>query len=375
MLNILITVAVITGIAGVLALLLTWANTKIADYGEKILKINDDKEFNVEGGTTLLSSLISNEIFIPSACGGKGTCGYCKCKVDSGGGPVLATELTYLTEDDMKNNVRLSCQVKIKEDMSIHIPEELFNVKQFKAVVEIAKDITPTIKFLRIKITDGQEIEFKAGQYVQLLAPPYGDSTEEVFRAYSIASSTSERTHIDLIIGYVEGGILTTYVHKHLSEGDKVTFNGPYGDFYLQESQGDAVLVAVATGMAPIRSILYEMLHKKIDRKTTFFFGARTGDDLFMLDEMEMFEKELPRFKFIPCISRPREEDNWTGHIGRVNDAIAKLLGVGKSSEDRENSEGSEAYLCGSAPMIDSTVHALIDTGLLEKNIFYDKFD
>jgi len=366
MYNVLITVAVITGITAVLAFILTWADVRIADYGERKITINDDKELTVEGGNSLLSSLISNEIFIPSACGGKGSCGYCKCKVDSGAGPVLATELSYLSESDIKNNIRLSCQVKVKEDMKIEIPEELFNVKQFKGVIDIAKDITPTIKYLRIKITDGQEIDFKAGQYVQLLAPPYGDSAEEVFRAYSIASSTLEKNYIDLIIGYVEGGILTTYVHKHLSEGDKVTFNGPYGDFYLQESEGDAVLVAVGTGMAPIRSILYEMLHKKIDRNTVFFFGARTKDDLFMLDEMAMFEKELPRFKFIPCLSRPQEEDNWQGHVGRVNDAISKYL---------EGKEDSEAYLCGSAPMIDSTVKALTDKGLFEDKIYYDKFD
>lgn len=366
MYNILITVAVITGITAVLALILTWANVRIADYGERKIVINNDKELVVEGGNTLLSSLIANEIFIPSACGGKGTCGYCKCKVDSGAGPVLATELTYLSDSDVKNNIRLSCQVKVKDNMAIQIPEDLFNVKQFKGTIEIAKDITPTIKFLRIKITDGQEIDFKAGQYIQLLAPPYGDSTEEVFRAYSIASPSLEKNFIDLIIGYIDGGILTTYVHKHLSEGDKVTFNGPYGDFYLQESEGDAVLVAVGTGMAPIRSILYEMLHKKIDRNTIFFFGARTKDDLFMLDEMKMFENELPRFKFIPCLSRPREEDNWKGHIGRVNDAIFKYL---------EGKDSTEAYLCGSAPMIDSTVNALKNKGVLENNIFYDKFD
>lgn len=366
MYNILITVSVIAGITAVLALILTWADVRIADYGERKIKINKNKELIVEGGNTLLSSLISNEIFIPSACGGKGTCGYCKCKVDSGAGPILATELTYLSDNDVENNIRLSCQVKVKEDMDIEIPEELFNVKQFNGIVEIAEDITPTIKFLRIKITDGQEIDFKAGQYVQLLAPPYGNSNEEVFRAYSIASSTLEKNFIDLIIGYIEGGILTTYVHKHLSEGDKVTFNGPYGDFYLQESENDAILVAVGTGMAPIRSILYEMLHKKINRNTTFFFGARTKADLFMLDEMKMFENNLPRFKFIPCLSRPREEDNWQGHIGRVNDAIAKYL---------EKKDGSEAYLCGSAPMIDSTVNALTDKGILEENIFYDKFD
>lgn len=364
--NILITVAIMTGIAAILSLLLTFANAYIADYGEKKIIINKDKEFTVDGGNTLLSSLIENEIFLPSACGGKGSCGYCKCKVSQGAGPVLPTELSYLTEEDLKNSVRLTCQVKVKEDMEIEIPEDLFNVRKYEAVVEVAKDLTPTIRFLRLKITDGQQISFKAGQYIQLLAPPYPGNPEEVYRAYSVASSTVDQDSIDLIIGYVPEGIVTTYVHKHLSEEDEISFNGPYGDFYLNDSNQEAILVAVGTGMAPIRSILYEMLHKRIDRKTIFFFGARTREDLFMLDEMEMLEKTLPRFKFIPVLSRPTEEDRWEGEKGRVTDMIQKYL------EERDD---REAYLCGSAPMIESTVKALIKKGFKEEAIYYDKFD
>ncbi|KAB3534463.1 2Fe-2S iron-sulfur cluster binding domain-containing protein [Alkaliphilus pronyensis] len=366
MMTILITVGVISGIATTLALLLTIADVYIANYGEKKIIINDDKELIVEGGSSLLSTLVGNNIFIPSACGGKGSCGYCKCKVNSGAGPVLATELSYLTEEDQRNNVRLSCQIKVKEDMAIEIPEELFNVKQFKGVVEISKDLTDKIKFLRLRITDGQEISFKAGQYLQLTSPPYPGNKDEVYRAYSIASSTKHKDYIDLIIGYVEGGILTTYVHKHLSEGDDVTFNGPYGDFYLQNSDSDMVMVAVGTGMAPIRSILQEMLDKGIERKAVFFFGARSKSDLFMLDEMEMFERELYDFKFIPTLSRPKDEDNWDGFTGRVPDAIADYL---------EEAPNREAYLCGSAPMIESTVKNLLLKGFTEDKIFYDKFD
>lgn len=366
MTNIWITVAVITGIATVLALLLTLADAFIADYGERRIRINKEKELVVEGGSTLLSSLVSNQLFIPSACGGKGSCGYCKCKVNSGGGPVLATELSYLSESDIKNNVRLSCQVKVKEDMEIEVPEELFNVKQFKAVVEISKDVTPKIKFLRLRVTDGQDIKFKAGQYIQLIAPPYPGNQEEVYRAYSLASYTGNLSFIDLVIGYVEGGLLTTYVHKHLSEGDNVAFNGPYGDFYLQDTDAEIVLVAVGTGMAPILSILHELKHRGSNRKATFFFGARTIDDLFMLEEMEMFERELPNFKFIPTLSKPQPEDNWQGEIGRVTDAMQRHL--------KEDSN-QEAYLCGSAPMINSTVEMLKKKGIPEDKIYYDKFD
>ncbi|KAB3529064.1 NADH:ubiquinone reductase (Na(+)-transporting) subunit F [Alkaliphilus serpentinus] len=367
MLNIIITIAVISGIATILAIILSLADVYIADYGEKKIIINKDKELVVDGGNSLLSSLISNDIFIPSACGGKGSCGYCKCTINSGGGPVLATELSYLTEDDIANNVRLSCQVKVKEDMDITIPEELFNVKQYKAVVEIAKDLTPKIKYLRLRITDGQQISFKAGQYIQLLAPPYPGNQEEVYRAYSVASSTKNNNFVDLIIGYVEGGILTTYVHKHLSQGDEVSFNGPYGDFYLdEESDREMVMVAVGTGMAPIRSILYEMLDKGINRKATYFFGARCKEDLFMLEEMEMLQNNLLDFMYIPSLSRPLETDNWEGDVGRVTDAIAEYLSEG---------ENKEAYLCGSAPMIESTIKALKAKGIPEDRIYYDKFD
>lgn len=367
--TILITTGVITGIATVLAIILTLADAFIADYGEKKIVINNEKELVVEGGKTLLSSLVNSEIFIPSACGGKGSCGYCKCKVSHGAGPILATELSYLTEEDKKNNVRLSCQIKVKENMEIEIPEELFNVRQYGAVVEAIENKTDKIKLLRLKIInkDQPEIHFKAGQYIQLSAPPYPGNQETVYRAYSIASPTSRRDSLDLLIGYVEGGILTTYVHQHLSEGDPVSFNGPYGDFYLQDTEAEMILVAVGTGMAPILSILYELSEKKSQRKATFFFGARTKSDLLMLREMERFKGELPNFTFIPTLSRPTEADQWHGSIGRVNDAIDQYLEAGE--HDRE------AYLCGSAPMINATVKSLLSKGLVEGKIYYDKFD
>ncbi len=367
--TILITTGIITGIATILAIILTLADALIADYGEKKIRINGDKELMVEGGKTLLSSLVGNEIFIPSACGGKGSCGYCKCKINQGAGPVLATELSYLTEEDQRNNIRLSCQIKVKEDMEIEIPEELFNVKMYTGVVDTIVDQTEKIKLLRINITgeNQPEIDFKPGQYIQLSAPPYPGNQEEVYRAYSIASPTKQKRSIDLLIGYVEGGILTTYVHQHLSKGDSVSFNGPYGDFYLQNTDAEIVLVAVGTGMAPILSILYELLERNSPRKTTFFFGARTRSDLFMLEQMKQFEEELEDFTFIPTLSRPTEADQWEGSVGRVNDAIDRYLAASKAER--------EAYLCGNGPMIQSTIDSLMKKGFDESKIYYDKFN
>lgn len=349
--TILITTATVTAFTGVLAFLLTLADRTIGNYGEMQITINDDKEYIVEGGDTLLASLISEQIFIPSACGGKGTCGYCKVKVLEGGGPVLPTELPWITEDELEDNVRLSCQCKVKEDMKIEIPEELFNVREYQMTVESIEDMTPEIKKLRLRFKEGEEIDFKPGQYIQLKAPIYEGNDEEVYRAYSIASPPAVKDYIDLIIGYVPGGKATTYVHKFLKEGDTVDINGPYGDFYYQDKyDNEMVMVAVGTGIAPILSILYYMRDNDIKRKARFYFGAKTPEDLFLLDEIEKLEKDLYDFEFIPTLSRVLDEHNWTGERGRVNVSLDKHI---KTPEDKE------AYLCGSPGMIDSVIEAL----------------
>ncbi|MEW8973064.1 MAG: 2Fe-2S iron-sulfur cluster binding domain-containing protein [Tissierellaceae bacterium] len=363
--SIMMTTLALTVISAIFALLLTIADRTIGNYGEVKITINDDKEFTVEGGSSLLSTLIDKKIFIPSACGGKGTCGYCKVQVHEGGGPVLPTELPFLTEEELENHVRLSCQCKVKQDIKIEIPEELFNVKEFAASVENIVDLTSIIKLIRIKLPEGEEVNFKAGQYVQLKAPLYEGNDEEVYRAYSIASSPTEKDYIELVIGYVPEGIATTYVHHHLNIGDSVNINGPYGDFYYQDNDREMLLVAVGTGVAPILSILKYMKENNIERKATFYFGAKTPDDLFMLDYFKELEDTLYDFKFVPCLSRVTEEDNWSGFKGRVNNALDQFITDG---------ENKEAYLCGSERMIDSVIESLTKKGVPEELIYYDKF-
>ena len=356
----------LTSISAVFALLLTLADRTIGDYGEVMLTINNDKEFTVKAGASLLSTLMDEKIFIPSACGGKGTCGYCKVQVHEGGGPVLATETPFLTAEEIKEDVRLSCQCKVKENIQIEIPEDLFNVKEFDVVVESITDMTELIKLVRFRLPEGEEINFKPGQYVQLKAPIYDGNDEEIYRAYSIASNPSDKNHIDLVIGYVDQGVATTYVHRHLKLNDVANINGPYGDFYYQpESDREMVMVAVGTGIAPILSILNYMEENDIKRKATFYFGAKTPSDLFMLDYFKKLEEKLYDFKFVPTLSRAGVEDNWTGEEGRVNNAIDRLLLDG---------ENKEAYLCGNAPMIDSVTKALTDKGIPEELIYFDKF-
>ncbi len=364
--TIVMTVATISGITGALAFLLSIANKTIANYGEKKLLINESKEYIVDGGETLLSALVEQEVFIPSACGGKGSCGYCKVKVTEGGGQILPTELGYVTPDERKEGIRLSCQLKVKEDMKIEIPEELFNVKQYDYQVEFIKTVTPTIKHLRLMLPAGEEIHFKAGQYIQILAPKYKGNDEEVYRAYSLASSPMDKKAIELYIGLVKNGIATTFVHDYLKDGAKLTVVGPYGDFFYRDSDKEMVMVAIGTGMAPIMSILKYMRDNHIDRKVTFYFGARSREDLFEMDTLEALEKELPNFKLLTCLSRPTEQCQWTGEKGRVTDLLEKYL---------HDAEDKEAYLCGSPVMIDSVIPVLASKGMLEENILYDKFE
>ena len=361
-----ITVLTISGITGLLALLLSVANRTIANYGEKKILINQSKELTVDGGDTLLSALIDQKVFIPSACGGKGSCGYCKVTVVEGGGEILATELGYVTPDERAAGVRLSCQCKVRNDMQIQIPEELFSVKQYDYHVAFIKDVTPTIKHLRLELPEKEEIEFKAGQYMQILAPKYKGSDEEVYRAYSIASSPLDTKAVEFYIGYVNEGKATTYVHNFLKEGQKLTVVGPYGDFFYQDNDREMVMVAIGTGMAPIMSILKYMRSKGINRKVTFYFGARSADDLFEMETLEQLQKDLPNFKLVTCLSRPTEKCNWTGETGRVTDMLKKYL---------DDASGAEAYLCGSPVMIDSVIPLLREKGMLEENILYDKFE
>lgn len=363
--TIIISTLSLAAMSSVFAVLLTIADRTIGNYGDVKLTINEEKEFIVKGGSPLLTTLIEEKIFIPSACGGKGTCGYCKVQVHEGGGPVLATELPFLSEEEIKKDVRLSCQCKVKQDIQIEIPEELFNVREFPVVVESIVDLTDVIKLLRFKLPEGEEINFKPGQYVQLKAPIYEGSSEEIYRAYSIASSPIHKDYLELIIGYVPQGVATTYVHKFLVVGDHVDINGPYGDFYYQANEREMILVAVGTGVAPILSILNHMKEHDIKRKATFFFGAKTPDDLFMLDYFKELEDTLYDFKFVPTLSRTTEEHNWTGETGRVNNAIERHLLDG---------ENKEAYLCGNEPMIDSVIAALKAKGVPEELVYYDKF-
>jgi len=367
MLQLILSLLIISGIAAVLALLLEVADSFIADYGERHILVNEEKDLTVEGGKPLLFTLSEKGIFIPSACGGRGTCAYCKVRVLEGGGPVLPTETPYLSPDELKSSVRLSCQVKVKEDLRIQIPEELFLIKEFTAEVEGIESLTPAIKELRLRIISPEEgITFKPGQYVQLEVPKYKLTSGPEFRAYSISSSSYEHRRLKLVITRVERGAVTTFVHDYLKPADRLRVTGPFGEFHLRDSDRDILLIATGSGLAPFISMLYQIEKEEINRKTTLFFGARTRKDLYYQDRIKALEENLPHFEYIPVLSRPEEEDRWTGEKGRVTHLIEKHV------PEKPN---LDAYICGAPAMVESCMELLKKKRVPQERIYFDKFD
>lgn len=358
--------ALVGGISAALAALLLLAEKYVANYGACTIDINEGaKRFEITGGNTLLGTLREQGIFIPSACGGRGTCAYCKVRIRAGGGPTTPTEEPLLTGEERGSDVRISCQVKVRNDLSILIPEELFNVKEFRGVMERIRDLTYDIKELRIRLAEPETIEFTPGQYVQLETPAYGDNPEPVYRAYSMSSPPSDNRFVELMVRLVPQGICTTWVHTILKEGLEVAFSAPYGQFRLSDSGREMIWIAGGSGMAPFWSMICHMKEKNIERLCTYFFGAVKKRDLFLLEELSQLEKELSWFHFIPALSAPEEGDEWSGEKGLITEVVGRHL---------QDGSDKEAYLCGSPGMIDASIGVLRSKGVTEERIFYDKF-
>lgn len=357
-------ILVLGGLFTVLAVLLLVAERRLVRYGACTVRINEGAgEFTTQGGGTLLSALYNNKVFIPSACGGKGSCGYCKVTVTLGGGPVLPTETPFLSRVEVRSGVRLACQVKVKQDIQIRIPEDLLNVKQYQARVAQVRTLTRDIRQVDFDLLDPTTIEQRPGQYVQIQAPsPEGP----VFRAYSISSPTYEKNRVQLNVRLVPGGIASTYIHG-LKEGDAVVLTGPYGEFRLSEDpEREIICVGGGCGMAPMRNIIYSLYHRWPDRTCWLFFGCRTTKDVFYLDEYRALAARHPRFKVVYALSDPLAPDEtWDGETGFIHLAVDKLLASGVKRQ---------AFLCGPPPMIEAVMDVLKSKGLPDSDIFYDKF-
>lgn len=344
-----------------IAILLIIAEKFLVTYGECKIVINKEKSLKVEGGSSLLSYFVENKIFVPSACGGKATCGYCKVKVLSGGGDILPTEEAYISRQERLSGIRLSCQVKVKNDIEIYIPDDLLAAQEFKTTVLAIEDLTHDIKFIRLRLDEPSEINFKPGQYIQFKVP----QTDE-FRAYSVASLPSRRDTIELIVRLVPGGLCSTYIHEVLDVKDEIAITGPYGEFFLREdSDRDIICIGGGCGMAPIRSIIYHLKEKNMPRRITYFFGARRAMDLFYTEELRDIQGQCPNFKYVPALSEPKPEDKWEGETGFITQTVERYIEAGSNMD---------AYLCGPPPMIDASLKVLTNKGISPEHIYYDKF-
>ena len=364
--SVLIAVAVVSSIGAGLAAVLVISERFFTDTSPRTVTINDERQFTAQGGRDLLSMLTAEKIFIPSACGGRATCGLCKLKVLDGAGPLLPTEEPYLDEQERNSHVRLSCQVKVRNDLKIEIPPELFSIREYTCKCADILDLTHDIKQFRLELQEPKTIDYVPGQYVQLLTPAYEKSSEEVYRAYSISSDPAENNIIELIIRLIPGGICTTYCFEHLKLGDEVKINGPYGDFGLSQTDAPIVFIAGGSGMAPIKCMLHDMKNTGNKRQASYYFGANSVKELFLTDIMREFESTLANFKFVPVVASPQEDENWDGEAGLVTEAVKKGL---------KNAAECEAYLCGSPGMIDAAIKILKELGMSDDRIFFDKFE
>lgn len=354
-------IIILSSISFILGILLVLADKFLADYGECKLIINGEKEFTVRGGLTILSYLTANKIFIPSACGSKATCGLCKGRVVSDVGLLLPTEKPFMNKEEISNNTRLLCQVKVKKDTEIAIPEEYFLVKEFKTIVESITPLTHDTRMFRFRLTDPSEIKFKPGQFVQFRIPSAGEE-----RAYSIASNPNIPDIVELIVRLVPGGLCTTYMFNKLKINDKIFLTGPYGEFYLREETEDPLIcIGGGSGSAPVRSIISYLREKNSARKIISFYGGRTPKDIYFTEEYNKLSEEMKDFIHIPAISEPTDGDGWTGENGLITQAMERHL---------TDTSNHEAYICGPPIMIKFARQLLEKLGIDPDRIYFDEF-
>ncbi|HUT26400.1 MAG TPA: FAD-binding oxidoreductase [Sumerlaeia bacterium] len=349
-----------------LSMLLDVAARKLQNYGLCVIDINDGEEsVEIEGGATLLSSLGERKIFIPGACGGQGTCALCKVRVLDGGGPVLPTETPFLSRTERLEHVRLSCQVKVKTDMRVRMPAEYLRVQEYRATVESVTQQTVDIYTIRMKLVEPAELTFRVGQFIQVKAPnPKGG--EPVYRAYSISNPDNENNICELVVRLIPGGICSTYLCQTIKPGDEVIFNGPFGEFVLNEDpECELVCVGGGSGMAPMKSIVFSVLNKQPNRKVWLFFGCRAVKDIFYREMFEELEAKHPDFKVVYALSEMDEGDQWDGETGFIHLAVDKMV---------EDGGRKQAFFCGPPLMSQAATAVMREKGCKKRDIFFDDF-
>ncbi len=377
---------------------------KLVAQGTVSILVNGEAQLHVEPGQTLLSALALQKIFVPSACGGGGTCAMCKCRVVEGGGDILPTERTHISLGEARKHYRLACQVKVREPMKIEVPEEIFSIKQYTATVVSNDNVSTFIKYLNLTIDDEQLLKFKAGGYVQINVPvgvyPFKDFSippvyrgdwdkfnlwrytaqviEPVFRAYSMANHPAEGNRVALTVRIAPPppnaptaipGLCSSYIFS-LKPGDIVHFSGSYGEFFIKETEREMVYIGGGAGMAPMRSHLFHLFHtQKTSRRVSFFYGARSLRENFMAEEFQSIERDFPNFKYILALSEPLPEDKWQGPKGFIHQVARDTY-----LKTHEDPTEIEYYLCGPPMMIDSVVKMLHELGVDDDMIAFDAF-
>ncbi len=395
----------------VLVAVLLYAKAKLTTSGKVVVDINDgERILEVESGGTLLQTLSANEIYLPSACGGKGSCGMCKCRVLEGGGEILDTEKGFFTRREQKDLWRLGCQVKVKEPMKLGVPAEVLGVRKWECEVVSNRNVATYIKEFVVRLPEGETLDFRSGGYVQIDVPKYKEidfagfdvderfraewdsmklwgltakNPEPTFRAYSMANHPAEGNIVMLNIRIatppwdraagafqrVNPGICSSYIFS-LKSGDKVTLSGPYGEFFVRDTPNEKMFIGGGAGMAPMRSHIFHLFKtEKIDIPVTFWYGARSLGEVFYDDQFEAIAKEFPNFGFNTALSEPKKEDNWTGYTGFIHQVI-----FDNYLKDHPAPEDIEYYLCGPPMMISAVLKMLDSLGVPNENIMFDDF-
>lgn len=396
--------AVVAGVVMILVLLLVLASKTLLPSGTVEIDINDgEKDLKVSPGTSLLSTLAANDIYLPSACGGAGTCAMCKCKVKEGGGDILPTEVGQVSKREAMEGIRLACQMKVKNDLKIDIPPEILEVKKFEGTVRSNRNVATFIKELVIDLPDDMELDFEAGGYIQIDIPEYkisfsefdiedeyrkdweqnnlfdlsATNTEPCFRAYSMANCPAEKGMVILNVRIatpppglnVPPGIASSHLFN-LKPGDKVMMSGPFGDFFARDTDHEMVYVGGGAGMAPMRSHLFDLLKtKRTTRKISFWYGARSKREMFYDEEFKQLESEFPNFSYHVALSEPLPEDNWDGPVGFIHNVL-----FNEYLDNHPDPQECEYYLCGPPPMISAVNKMLYNLGVEEDMISFDDF-
>ncbi len=405
MVQIVLAVAVFTGIVVLLSAVILLARSKLVETGAVEMIVNDDREFQVPAGAKLLTALSSVGLYLPGGCGGKGTCGQCRVKVLAGGGPMLPTESALIGRKEAADHVRLGCQVTVREDVRVRIPDEVFGVRKWECKLRSNRNLSTFIKEIDLELPPGEEVPFRAGGYIQVECPPYEakfsdfdigpefrDEWERnnlwrfragtkvpTIRAYSMANYPEEKGVILLNVSIalpppgsdenVPPGVVSSYLFN-LKPGDPVTIAGPYGEFYAKDTDNEMVFIGGGAGMAPLRSHIFDQLKRLgTDRKISFWFGVRSKRDLIYHEEFTRLAAEHPNFRYVVALSEPKEKDAWDGPAGFIHQvAYDEYLAQHEAPED------CEYYMCGPPLMVSAVQKMLTDLGVSEENVMFDDF-